>query len=93
MQYQSKEFWNGCGLVAGIIALAVGGMLDFSVSVSPDQGGLQPNTVGVILMIVSVFGVMLSRSGPTATSVGRRRTVMVDGRGHVAPRQGTAIER
>ena len=50
------------GLVASIIAFAVGAVLDFALTVSPDQRGFNVHTVGVILMIVGVVGAILSSS-------------------------------
>ena len=44
------------GLVASIIAFAVGAILDYAVTVSPNQHGFNVNKVGVILMIVGVIG-------------------------------------
>ena len=48
------------GLVASIIAFAVGAILDFAVTVSSDQHGFNVNKVGVILMVVGVVGALLS---------------------------------
>src|SRR5580692_5124983 len=42
------------GLVASIIAFAVGAILNYAVTVNPDQHGFNVNKVGVILMIVGV---------------------------------------
>ena len=60
------------GLVVSIIAFAVGAILNWAVTVSPYQHGLDINKVGVILMIVGVAGaivsviVMISRTVPAA---------------------------
>ena len=51
------------GLVASIIAFAVGAVLDFAVTVGPDQHGFNIHTVGVILMIVGVVGAVLVAAG------------------------------
>ena len=48
------------GLVASIIVFAVGAILDFAVTASPDQHGFNVNKVGVILMIVGAVGAVLS---------------------------------
>ncbi len=48
------------GLVASIIVFAVGAVLRYAVTVSPDQHGFNVNKVGVILMIVGVVGAVLS---------------------------------
>ena len=44
------------GLVTSIIAFAVGAVLDFGVTVGPDQHGFNIHNVGVILMIVGSGG-------------------------------------
>ena len=48
------------GLVASIVAFAVGAILNFAVTVNPDQHGFNLNTVGMILMIVGLAGALLS---------------------------------
>ena len=80
------------GLVASIIAFAVGAVLDFAVTVSPYQHGFNINTVGVILMIVGVVGAILSLFALLVGAGPRRhRTVVDDGQGHVARRDETYI--
>lgn len=80
------------GLVASIIAFAVGAVLDFAVTVSPYQHGFNINTVGVILMIVGVVGAILSLFALLVGGGPRRhRTVIDDGQGHVARRDETYI--
>jgi hypothetical protein len=79
------------GLVASIIAFAVGAVLDFALTVSPDQHGFNVHTVGVILMIVGVVGAVLSLIGMLATGFRRHRTVVDDGRGNVVRRDDTFI--
>ena len=80
------------GLVASIIAFAVGAVLDFALTVSPDQHGFNVHTVGVILMIVGVVGAILSLIALFAGNGPRRhRTVVDDGQGHVARRDETYI--
>jgi len=71
------------GLVASIIAFAVGAILDFAVTVSPDQHGFNVNKVGVILMIVGVVGAVLSVIAMLAVNTRRRRTIIDDGQGMV----------
>ena len=44
------------GLVASLMVFAVGAILDFAVTASPNQHGVNLNTIGVILMIVGVVG-------------------------------------
>lgn len=80
------------GLVASIIAFAVGAVLDFGLTVSPDQHGFNVHTVGVILMIVGVVGAILSLVALFAGSGPRRhRTTVDDGRGNVIRRDDTYI--
>ena len=74
------------GLVASIIAFAVGAILDFAVTVNPDQHGFNVNKVGVILMIVGVVGAALSLIAMVVANTRRRRTVVDDGQGNVARR-------
>jgi hypothetical protein len=77
------------GLVASIIAFAVGAVLDFAVTVSPDQHGFNVHTIGVILMIVGAVGAVLSIIGLVSTNFRRHRTVIDDGRGNVVRRDDT----
>jgi hypothetical protein len=80
------------GLVASIIAFAVGAVLDFAVTVGPDQHGFNIHTVGVILMIVGAVGAVLSLFALFAGSGPRRhRTVVDDGRGNVVRRDDTYV--
>jgi len=80
------------GLVASIIAFAVGAILDFAVTVGPDQHGFNIHTVGVILMIVGAVGAVLSLLAMFAGSGPRRhRTTVDDGRGNVVRRDDTYI--
>jgi uncharacterized protein YjbJ (UPF0337 family) len=74
------------GLVASIIAFAVGAILDFAVTVNPDQHGFNVNKVGVILMIVGAVGAVLSLIAMVVANTRRRRTVVDDGQGSVARR-------
>jgi hypothetical protein len=74
------------GLVASIIAFAVGAVLDFAVTVSPDQHGFNVNKVGVILMIVGAVGAVLSLIAMFVGNSRRSKTVVDDGQGNVARR-------
>ncbi len=80
------------GLVASIIAFAVGAVLDFAVTADPNQHGFNIHTVGVILMLVGIVGAVLSL---VALLVGRgprrHRTTVDDGRGTVVRRDDTYI--
>lgn len=74
------------GLVASIIAIAVGAVLDYAVTTNPDQHGFNINKVGVILMIVGVIGAALSLIAMLVGNTRRRRTVVDDGQGNVVRR-------
>jgi hypothetical protein len=79
------------GLAASIIAFAVGAVLDFALTVSPDQHGFNVQTVGVILMIVGAVGVVLSLIGMLGSGMRRHRTVIQDDQGTVLRRDDTYI--
>lgn len=79
------------GLVASIIAFTVGAVLDFALTVSPDQHGFNVHTVGIILMIVGAVGAVLSLIGILGSGMRRHRTVVDDGRGNVLRRDDTYI--
>jgi len=79
------------GLVASIIAFAVGAVLDFAVTTNTEQHGFNIHTVGVILMIVGVVGAAISLIGLLSSNVRRHRTVIDDGRGTVVTRQDTTV--
>jgi hypothetical protein len=84
---QPKGNRNGCswGLVASIIAFAVGAILDYAVTPSPDPHGFNVNKIGVILMIVGVVAaVLLSLIAIVVANARRRTTAVDDGRGTVA---------
>jgi uncharacterized membrane protein len=74
------------GLVASIIVFAVGAILDWALTVQPDQHGFNVNKVGWILMVVGVVGAVLSIIVMLAGNARRRRTVVDDGQGNVARR-------
>ncbi len=75
------------GLVASIIAFAVGAVLDFAVTTNTQQHGFDIHTIGIILMIVGAFGATLSLIALIATNFRHHRTVVDDGRGNVVTRQ------
>jgi len=77
------------GLVASIISFAVGAVLDFAVTVNPNQHGFNVHTIGIILMIVGAVGALLSIIGLVSTNFRRHRTVTDDGRGNVMQRDDT----
>ena len=72
------------GLVASLIVFGVGAILDFAITVSPDQHGFNLNTVGVILMIVGVVGTVASMLffGLGGSGTRRHRTVIDDSQGN-----------
>jgi hypothetical protein len=72
--------------VASIVAFAVGAILNFAVTVNPDQHGFNLNTVGMILMIVGLAGAVLSVITMALANTRRHRTVVDDGRGNVVRR-------
>jgi hypothetical protein len=80
------------GLAASIIAFTVGAILDFAVTASPYQHGVNVNKVGVILMIVGAVGAGISLIAGLATGFRRHRTVVDDGRGNVVRRDETFIQ-
>jgi hypothetical protein len=81
------------GLVASIIAFAVGAVLDFALTSSSDQHGFDLQTVGVILMAVGAVGAALCIIGFVAGGgvFRRHRTVVDDGQGTVVRREDTYL--
>ena len=79
------------GLVASLLVIAVGAILDFAVTVSPNQHGLNLNTVGVILLIVGIVGAIASLAffGWGQGGIRRHRTLIDDGNGNVVRREDT----
>jgi hypothetical protein len=74
------------GLVVSIIVFAVGAILDWAVTASPYQHGFNVNKVGSILMIVGVFGAVVSVIVMVLANTRRQRTVVDDGQGNVVRR-------
>ncbi len=79
------------GLTASIVAVAVGAVLDFAFTASPDQHGFNIHTIGVILMIVGVVGALCSLIGIMGTGMRHHRTVVDDGQGNIVRRDHTYI--
>ena len=79
------------GLVGSLLVFAVGAILDFAITVSPNQHGVNLNTVGVILMIVGMVGGVASLLIFSLGSGGthRHRTVIDDGSGNVMRKEET----
>jgi hypothetical protein len=81
----------GGGLATSIVVFAVGAVLRFALTVNQYQHGFNLHTVGIILMIVGAVGAVLSLIALMTTGMGRRRTVVDDGRGNVVRRDETYI--
>ena len=79
------------GLATSIVVFAVGAVLDFAVTVNPDQHGFNIHTIGIILMIVAAVGAVLSLIGGLCSGMRRHRTVIDDGQGNVVRRDDTYI--
>jgi hypothetical protein len=81
------------GLVASIIAFAVGAVLDFAVTTNTDQHGFDVHTVGVILMLVGAAGALLSILGFVlgGSLFRRHRTIVDDGHGNISQREDTYL--
>ena len=79
------------GSVASILVFAVGAILDFAVTASPDQHGFNINTVGVILMIVGAVGLVISlvfaAFANAHTGMRRHETTVDDRYGNVVHRE------
>lgn len=77
------------GLAASIIAFAVGAVLDFAVTMSPNEHGFNIHTIGIILMIVGAIGAALTLIGMLGSGFHRHRTVVDDGQGTILSRDET----
>jgi hypothetical protein len=84
--YKEVAMFGVGGLITSIIVFGVGAILDYAVTINPNQHGFNLNKVGVILMIVGAVGAVASIIAMVIANVGRRRTVVDDGRGNVARR-------
>lgn len=74
------------GFVFSLIVFAVGAVLDFALTVAPDQHGVNVQTVGLILMIVGAIGAVLTLLA-LLTGGRRRRVVVRDAGGTVVQRE------
>ena len=63
------------GIGTSLVLIAVGAILKFAVSV--DSGGLNLNTIGVILMVVGAIGLLVSLLMGSALAGRRRDTAVV----------------
>jgi hypothetical protein len=79
------------GVATSIVVFAIGAVLDFAVTVNPDQHGFNLHTVGIILMIVGAVGAVLSLIASLSSGMRRHRTVIDDGQGNVVRRDDTYI--
>ena len=79
------------GLATSIVVFAVGAVLDFALTVNPNQHGFNIRTVGIILMIVGAVGAVLSLIAVLSSGMRRHRTVIDDGQGNVVRRDDTYI--
>jgi hypothetical protein len=79
------------GLAASIVVFAVGAVMDFAVTVNPNQHGFNIHTVGIILMAVGAVGAVLSLIAVMGAGMRRHRTVIDDGQGNVVRRDDTYI--
>ena len=82
------------GIGISLFLIAVGAILDFAVTTSPDQHVFNINTVGLILLIIGAVGFVLSpifcsgmRGGWGWGSSRRQRTVITDNHGNVVRRE------
>ncbi len=76
------------GLITSIVVFAVGAILDFAVTASPYQHGVDLRTVGVILMIAGAVGALATFALATMSRAGfrHRETVIEDDQGNVVRR-------
>jgi len=78
------------GLAASLLIVAVGAILEFAVTVSPLQHGVNLNTVGMILLIIGAIGAVASViTMGWGSDIHRHRTVVDDGTGNVIRREDT----
>lgn len=83
------------GIGISIVLFAVGAILDFAVTVGPNQHGFNIHNVGVILMIVAAVGFVVSLLtfgiggswGGSLNGTRRHRTVVDDGQGNIMRRE------
>jgi hypothetical protein len=81
------------GAIVSILVAAVGAVLDYAVYESPYQHGFNINTVGVILMVVGIVGLVVSLLYGLLTSFSgyRRHRTVVDENGRVVRREDTYV--
>ncbi|MBO0886176.1 MAG: hypothetical protein J2O39_01015 [Acidimicrobiales bacterium] len=87
------------GVGISIVIFAIGAILDFAITVNPEQHGVNLNTIGLILMIVGAVGFVLSLLVWATGGFGgwprthRHTTVVEDGRPTVADDGRTTTRR
>jgi hypothetical protein len=81
------------GFVVSLVVVAIGAVLDFALTTSPDQHGFDVQTVGLILLVVGAIGAVVSLVAVFVAGTGRRqrRTVIDDGRGNVVRREDSYL--
>ena len=81
------------GAIVSILVAAVGAILDYAVYESPYQHGFNINTVGLILMIVGIVGLVVSLLyGLFERGTGyRRHRTIVDENGRMVRRDDTFV--
>jgi hypothetical protein len=86
-----KEDGYTPGIGISVVLFAVGAILDFAVTVGPDQHGFNIHNVGVILMIVSSIGFVVALLafgfGGSWGGTRRHRAIVDDGQGNVMRRE------
>ena len=70
------------GFVFSLLVFGVGAVLDFAVTVSPYQGGVNLNNVGVILMIVGAIGAVVTLMAMLMDGHHRIDSQTLDSSGH-----------
>ena len=84
------------GLFVSLILTAVGAILAWAVHPA-SSGAVDVNTVGYILLVIGIIGLVLDLLlweswGPRLARTERRRTVVADGAAPAAPRRRTVVE-
>ncbi len=83
------------GIGISLFFLAVGAILNYAINID-DPSGVDLNTIGVILMIVGIIGLVLSMIFWSSWGGFNRRSTYVEGapvrRAVVPPRRRTVVE-
>ncbi len=78
---------TGSGIVVSMIVFAVGAVLDFALTVSPNQHGFNVHTVGIILMAVGAVGAVIWIVAAVSSGSRRSRTVVDSGGGRIVEQE------